>query len=246
MFTKLFFFSLNRTNYDVIKVCCKWYNTKNIANNVTKLNEQSSVQFNHISPHARSEEFIDWFRGFVDAEGCFLIIHRKGNTFEFEFSIKLHVDDKAVLDYILNKLKVGVVRVGSRDDSVTYKVTNQKQLAVIVDLFSKYNLNTTKHLNFLAFAKAYNLYMTKKSPIERGTIKPVLLDLKNSMNNKRTNFDMPKDHIVINGPWLLGFFEGDGSFFFSNNRNTIGFALTQKGNLDLMNAIKEFLTKLSR
>lgn len=236
MFTKFLFFSLSRTNYDVYKVSYKRYNINNIANNVTRLNEQPSVQFSHISP--QPEEFIDWFRGFVDAEGCFLIVHRKGNTFEFEFSIKLHVDDKAVLEYILSKLNVGVVRVNSHDASVTYKVTNQKQLAVIIDLFSKYNLNTTKHLNFLAFAKAYNLDMTRKSPIERGTIRPVLLDLKNSMNSKRTNFDMPKDHFVINGPWLLGFFEGDGSFFFSNDRNTIGFALTQKGNLDLMNAIK--------
>lgn len=105
-------------------------------------------------------------------------------------------------------------------------------------LFSKYSLNTTKHLNFLAFAKAYNLYMTNQSPMERGAITPVLKDLKNSMNSKRTNFDMPKYHFIINSYWLLGFFEGDGSFYFSSDRNTIVFLLTQKGNLDLMNAIK--------
>lgn len=109
-------------------------------------------------------------------------------------------------------------------------------------LFSKYSLNTTKHLNFLAFAEAYNLYMTNKSLIERKAIVPLLKDLKDSMNSKRTNFDMPKDHFIINY-WLLGFFEGDGSFYFSSDRKTVVFGLTQKGNLNLMIAIKELLLR---
>ena len=109
---------LSRTKWDVYRVYSKWYSTKtkNIANNITILNK-SSVRLSHLSPLC--EEFIEWFRGFVDAEGCFLIIHRKGNTFEFEFSIKLHIDDKAVLEYILSKLGVGVIRVDRNGTSIT-------------------------------------------------------------------------------------------------------------------------------
>lgn len=32
------------------------------------------------------------------------------------------------------------------------------------------------------------------------------------MNAKRTDFNMPLNHIVITKSWLLGFIEGDGSF----------------------------------
>lgn len=94
-----------------------------------------------------------------------------------------YIDDKGVLEYILSQLGVGIIRVDRNGTSVTYKVSNQKELALIVALFSKYSLNTTKHLNFLAFDKAYNLYMTNKSLIERGAIASVLKGLKDSMNS---------------------------------------------------------------
>lgn len=238
MFTKFFLHFLNYTKC-VSRVHSRWNSTQsnNIVKNIAILNKPLDM-LNHLS-----KDFIDWFRGFVDAEGCFLILHRKGSTFEFEFSIKLHIDDKGVLEYIISQTGVGTIRVDRNGTSVTYKVSNQKELALIVALFSKYSLNTTKHLNFLAFAEAYNLYMTNKSLVERKAIVPLLKDLKDSMNSKRTNFDMPKDHFIINSYWLLGFFEGDGSFYFSSDRNTVVFALTQKGNLDLMIAIKEFLLR---
>ncbi len=46
-----------------------------------------------------------------------------------------------------------------------------------------------------------------------------VLALKNEMNNKRTNFNMPSDHTIrITDYWLLGFVEGEGSFFVLRNR----------------------------
>lgn len=158
--------------------------------------------------------------------GYFFIICRKGNTFEFEFSIKLYINDKGVLEYILNKLGLEVIRIDRHGTSVIYKVANQKKLAIIVALFSIYYLNTAKHLNFLALAKAYNLYMTSQNSTECKEITPVLMNFKNNMNDKRINFDIPKDHFVINSYWLLGFFDGDGSFYFSSDRSTIVFVLT--------------------
>ena len=41
--------------------------------------------------------------------------------------------------------------------------------------------------NYLG-TKEDNLYMTNQSPIERGAITPILNDIKNSMNSKRTKF----------------------------------------------------------
>jgi hypothetical protein len=49
-----------------------------------------------------SLDFLEWFRGFTDAEGSFIIVKGLGNRFSFHFVIRLHKDDKGALDYINN------------------------------------------------------------------------------------------------------------------------------------------------
>lgn len=45
-------------------------------------------------------------------------------------------------------------------------------------------------------------------------IKDTMLELKNKINTNRINFDRPENYkFVITKRWLLGFIEGDGSFF---------------------------------
>lgn len=41
-----------------------------------------------------SLDFLEWFRGFTDAEGSFIIVKGLGNSFSFHFVIRLHIDDK--------------------------------------------------------------------------------------------------------------------------------------------------------
>lgn len=57
---------------------------------------------------------------------------------------------------------------------------------------------------------------------------------------------MPEDHVFNITPyWLLGFAEGDGSFLLNHGTGFV-FVLTQKGNLGLFNAIKDYLENLAR
>ena len=89
-----------------------------------------------------SYEFIDWFRGFTDAEGCFQITpQRSGNAFEFRFSFGLHIDDLPVLEYIKNQLKIGKISINSTRAKVTYNIIAKKDIAKIIAIFSEYNLN---------------------------------------------------------------------------------------------------------
>ena len=56
------------------------------------------------------EQFIEWFVGFTEAEGCFKIKPRYRDgiiiSFLFEFEIHLHIDDFNLLDYIKKTLKM--------------------------------------------------------------------------------------------------------------------------------------------
>nr|QCW06937.1 hypothetical protein [Drechslerella brochopaga] len=110
-----------------------------------------------------SRNFIEWFRGFTDAERCFIILKHKTNVFSFNFIIELHIDDLDALEYIHNTLQQGKIIVYKTSNSARYIVNVHSEIAVIIAIFSKYNLNTTKHLNFLDFERAYRLYMDNSS-----------------------------------------------------------------------------------
>ena len=75
------------------------------------------------------------------------------------------------------------------------------------------------------------------------TAKDQVIKLKNKMNTNRINFDRPKNYeIVITKSWLLGFIEGDGSFFVRRDNLIPVFAIELIGvQLPVMLKIKEFL-----
>lgn len=193
-----------------------------------------------------TSDFIEWFRGFVDAEGLFSIGNKSNNSFNFKFSIEVHKDDIEALKYIQSVLGFGTVKL-TRANAVIYNVISKDDLRVIIDLFSKFPLNTTKHLNFLDFVKAFNLYFSTNHQESRIINKPLIDNIKNNMNSKRSDFILPKDHkVIINDNWLLGFVEGDGSFFFNLTNKTLVFSIKQKGNYELILAIKEYLDLLAK
>jgi len=189
-------------------------------------------------PDNLSYEFIDWFRGFTDAEGCFQITQRSGNAFEFRFSFGLHIDDLPVLEYIKNQLNMGKISINSTRAKVTYNVIAKKDIAKIIVIFSEYNLNSTKHLNFLAFKEAFALYISEsRRNIEK--LKPRILEIINEMNTKKIDFTMPSNHSKVTINWLIGFI-GDGSFNYNPQTKKVIFSIGQKGNKVLLEEILNF------
>lgn len=121
-----------------------------------------------------------------------------------------------------------------------FVVTKKEDIQKLISIFSKYTLNTSKYLDFLNFKEAFNLYNTREKLTEELIAK--VLEFKNSMNTKRTNFNMPENHIVITKSWLLGFIEGDGSFSLerANVEPVFSIKSTEK-QLALLEKIKEYL-----
>lgn len=187
-----------------------------------------------------SNNFLEWLRGFTDAEGCFFIgVRQNVNYFSFTYTIQLHIDDIQVLYYIRDTLGIG--RVRSFRTMATFEVNPLTELEVVMAIFSNYNLNSTKHLNFLAFKEALKLYTLSSKRHYRKEIKAEIVAIRNTINNQRSHFELPLTHsVIITDYWLLGFVEGDGSFFCRKG-GRLTFFLSQKGNKALLLAIKDYL-----
>ena len=71
----------------------------------------------------------------------------------FFFSKKLFQN---VLNYIQNTLELG--KVYTSKNEATLVIVNKEDIKKILDIFDKNPLNYTKHLNFLSFKEAFEIY----------------------------------------------------------------------------------------
>ena len=193
------------------------------------------------------DTFYQWFVGFSDAESCFSIVPKKDtkgiiNRFTFMFSIGLHIDDTDVLNTIQKLLDVGIVSKSNKECKFT--VNDIEGIKKLIAIFDKYNLNTTKYLDYSDFKEAFNVYQDRGGVVTE-ELKKNILDLKNRMNTNRVSFDFPSHHeIKITSYWLLGLIEGEGSFNLFRNelKPTFGICLSEL-QLPVISKIKEFLVQ---
>lgn len=202
-------------------------------------------------PESSNTNFIEWFVGLCEAESNFLIRTRKNaqgevSGFEFVFRITLHKDDVKVLEYIKNTLGCG--RLNTERDVLVFSISQLNDIeTVLMPIFEKFSLNTTKYLDYLYFKKAFIMFRNRKS--SGLTVQEVnlnILKLKEGMNSKRENFVLPENHsIVITGNYLVGFLEGDGSFYLNKNDMTARASLvTTTVNRLVLEKIREFILSL--
>lgn len=189
-----------------------------------------------------NEEFKQWFVGFTDAEGCFRIgINNKNKVISFNLTIGLHIDDREVLEFIKNRLNCG--NVFTSENAATFFVTKISDIQnILIPIFEEFPLNGQKHLDYLSFKEAIStkLYSLKSDKLDFIRI------IKSNMNTTRADFEFPSSHTIRITPyWLLGFIEGDGSFFVNAQMRIILSIAATATQAPLMNAIKLFLDSYS-
>jgi hypothetical protein len=189
------------------------------------------------------KEFFEWLAGFTDAEGTFYVGVDLNKKVSFKYKIGLHIDDRPVLEFIISKLGFG--KIYSYKNSAVLFVYKHEHIAKIIDIFTKFPLQSTKWLNFCDFARCFELNSNKIG--DSLELKNKILDIKNNMNNSRTNFELPVTKTIhITKYWFLGFIEGEGSFTAAkSNKYQLYFSINQAGfNLPLMVEIQKFLQNI--
>ena len=176
--------------------------------------------------------------GLCDAESNFLIRIRRNEKkevsgFEFVFRIALHQDNRKALEYIKYTLG-GCGRLNTERNTLVFSISKLSDIeTILIPLFDEFPLNTTKHLDYLNFKKAF--FMFKYSKLNLQDLYSIIIKLKDSMNDKRINFVLPESHnIRITGNYLVGLLEGDGSFYLNKHDLTsrISLVTTSVNRLD--------------
>lgn len=76
--------------------------------------------------------------------------------FEFVFRISLHKDDRNALEYIKSTLGCGRFNTERERDTLVFTISQLSAIEkILIPLFEQFPLNTTKHLDYLAFKKAF-------------------------------------------------------------------------------------------
>lgn len=211
----------------------------------------SKIQNNDISSNISLDQdrkkFLEWFRGFVDAEGYFAIITNR-NSYSFIFGIGLHIDDLKVLEIIQQTLQIGKVYI--RSDKAEFLVRRTDEVKLIIEIFTETPLNSNKQLNFLAFKKAFEIFTQTSEKDEQ--LRVHIEEIRSSMNNNRLEFNWVNRQFNITPWWFLGFVEGDGSFSINLTKTgesvflRFRFIITQSvTDLDLLTAIKFYINQLA-
>lgn len=128
-----------------------------------------------------------YISGFVDAEACFHISIvdnaelRTGKSVRAMFQIALHNKDKALLYLIQKYFGVGVI-IQRNDGAYYYKVSQVKDLMIILTHFNKYPLVTQKAADLELF-KQVVVIMNRREHLTAEGLQEIV-NLKASMNRE--------------------------------------------------------------
>ena len=110
---------------------------------------------------------INWFVGFVDAEGCFFVdifkdATKSGFTARLVFKIGQHLRDEELMRYLINYLNCGQCKIRSDKYAIDFKVTKFSDIAdKIIPIFTEYSLQGIKSFDFANFLKCAELIKNK-------------------------------------------------------------------------------------
>jgi len=228
-----------------------------------RLNVEGPNINNEIHDHSKSinkskyyedkDNFHQWLVGFTDGDGSFSIIRVAEGKWTLFFKISQSSYNLRALYFIKKQLGVGSVHVEA-NSKADFRIRDRKVIgSVILPIFDKYPLLTSKHYDYLKFKKAYKILTNPNlSTKEKDSL---LLELKSkkvptdyiSPAWEKLNYKVNDTHdakLVMSKYWLVGFTEAEGSFYLVSKEPTRivhAFEITQKLDIIVLKAIAHIL-----
>lgn len=192
------------------------------------------------------ENFKKWLVGFTDGDGSFSILKTE-KSWNLCYKISQSTYNIKLIYFIKNYLKVGHVTIEKEKNMISFRIRDKNIIEnVIIPIFDKYPLLTSKILDYKVFKQASEILndLTLNQEEKDKKIIQIKEGLKKSKeilikNNSKDKFN---DKILnIPNEWLVGFWESEGSFFIVKNgdlyQHSIG--IVQKLDKIILNSIRD-------
>ena len=184
-----------------------------------------------------------WFiTGYTDAEGSFSIKiskPRHDSRFYVNLIFSICAEQNKPNLILMEKLKefFGVGFISKSGNMYLYQVVSHNNLGIIHKHFEQYPLQSTKFIYFKLWCKVLDMILNKKHLTQKGFYQILAIKSifpKGLSSLIKENFtDIPKfikpefnpKIEPLNGHWIAGFVNGDGSFGLNylKNKNKLGF-----------------------
>ena len=198
--------------------------------------------------HLFNQNFLQWFVGFVDGDGCFSV-HKDKNRYTLSFKISQSSVNRQVIYKIKKHFKIGNVNIDKKNNMVSYVIRDKKKLCqIIYPIFYNYPLLTSKFFYFKW--QRYYLFFNndKKNDLINETLYKIYKKGPCSSYISPFSIEKPSKY------WIHGFIEAEGSFFITScglnkkgyRRFSHSFGISQKLDNHLLESIKAFFKIKSR
>lgn len=191
----------------------------------------------HLPQHVKkySPQFLEWFVGFSEGDGSFLV---SGNRMFFTITQK----DPALLQKLRTELGFGVICNDTRNPEIKrLTVTNRKWILVLIHIFNGNLLLRKTQSRFALWVDHWN-HITGDTIelVKRWDENPVTVkNPDHGFRGKQTHQVMTswrESSQVWQTSWLAGFLEAEGCFAagFETKKPVLRFLLDQTGELELL------------
>lgn len=151
--------------------------------NVTKLIHLNNIKINNIK--INNLNINEWLVGITDSNGIFNIYINNNNKIIFTYKISLIINNIQLLYKIKNYLKIGSINY--TNNIVIYLINNNNDLLnIILPIFDKYKLLTSKRFNYLLFKKC--LLINNNNNFNQLLKINLINNIINNNNNKYNNY----------------------------------------------------------
>lgn len=219
---------------------------------------------NKIYDHSRSinkskyyenvDTFNQWLVGVTDGDGSFTISRLSEGKWTLFFKITQSTYNLRMLYFIKKQLGAGSVNTTANNQKADFRIRDRKTIgSIIIPIFEKYPLLTSKYHSYEKFKKAY--YILENTNLSTKEKDNLLLELQSQqmpnnyispawklVNSSINNTNEAK--LVMSKYWLIGFTEAEGSFYLVSKdptRIVHAFEITQKLDIIVLKAISLIL-----